>query len=242
VVAELIVPAGQALLPGLSKLQDERSRFLNACERAIAVSATVALGLGTLVSVLAHEIIVFVLGSKWTYAGNFATWMAVAMAFLALAELHRSITAAISKPYWSTYLYLFKALAFSVVCGITGYFSGAEEVAMAFAATAAVTTLLDYSIILRRLGVPYTGLRGFFRPFVSATLAWSLIMALPFGSGFSLFVAALIKTALVAAIYLVTLGSLWAAAGRPFGPESMAIRKCEVALGKMRTQWMRERE
>ena len=220
-VAELVSPASQALMPGLAKIQDDQARMISASESAVSAAVTVAVGIAVLVSALSHEIARFVLGAKWTAAGYFIAPLAIAMAFGAIAEIHRGITAAMSRPQWTSYLMCLRAVLMSLACYLASLSGDVIRIAWAVAATAVLTAWFDYAVIFRMLGRPLAAWRVFWRPSLAGTTALAVVHLIDWPTHWPWFASAPMKVLIVVPCYLVIHYLLWVAVGRPPGTESL---------------------
>lgn len=228
-VSELVAPAASALLPGLSRLQDEPARFARAAERAVGVGAVVAVAAGLGVSATAPEITGLLLGPQWAGAAPFLALTAIGVAGQTLAGLHRSILAALDKQHWSAALWGLRAAVLVAACSAAGLFGGAMAVAAAYAVASVTLTLFDYAVIFGRLGRPRAPLAIFGRPLLAGLAMLGALALLQ--AGLPLAALAVLKVMVGAAAYGLALLGLWWAMGRPDGAETALLHRLPPRIG-----------
>jgi len=233
-VSEMVAPAATALLPGLAKISHDPARFSAAVDRVIGVGFIVAAAVGTLLSGLAPDLIRLLLGEKWLPAAPFLTWLAFGVAAQTLAGLHRSITASCGMTHVSALLWVLRAIAMVMVCGLTAHYGTAEDVAMNFAVASIVLTALDYQLILWRLGRPTALFRLGCGPLLAAGAATFALGRMTFADAWPLLLRLPVEGLATIALYVALLSTAWWLRGRPEGAEQTLLANARQLTTRLR--------
>ncbi|WP_458095332.1 oligosaccharide flippase family protein [Roseomonas sp. WA12] len=223
-VSEMVAPAAAALLPGLARLRDEPARFAEAARQAVGAGAIVAAAAGLGVSATAPEITGLLLGPRWAGAAPFLAWTAIGVAGQTVAGLNRSILAALDRQHQAAFLWGLRAAVLTAACLAAALLGGVLAVAITYAAVSVTLTVLDYAFIFARLGRPSALAGIFLRPVLAGLAMLAGLSWLP-TEGLALPVAAALKVALGATIYVAALLGLWWAMGRPRSAETALLHR-----------------
>lgn len=228
---ELSMPINRALLPGFAKMETIAA-VVSAYERALGMMAMLAVPCAAGLAALAPFFVPTVLGSKWIEATPLIQIMAFNGALLMFHSPTLSVMVARGHPKMALLgNSLYVALLLLLMSGL--YFlhmlDGLQAVAVATVATTLLSTPTYLYLLKRKLRIgPMVFLRAVMRPAVAALLmAATLHLTLPvYDSAMPGTVAAAWLLGGVGAggvLYVGILSCLWLLAGRPKGPESMAL-------------------
>ncbi|HEU4642623.1 MAG TPA: lipopolysaccharide biosynthesis protein [Gemmatimonadaceae bacterium] len=147
------------LFPAMAQIQDERSRVGAAYRRAVAAVAVATLPVSTLVIVLAPELVLVLLGPKWTAATRPLQILAAGTLFRTSYKVSDSLTRALGAVYaraWRQWIYA----GLVIGGGALGQPWGISGVATGVLFALLVNFLLMAHLSTRLLGLSWV---GFFR-------------------------------------------------------------------------------
>jgi O-antigen/teichoic acid export membrane protein len=165
----------QVLFPVLSRVQNEVQRVATAYRRGTTVMALLILPVMGATVVLAPEIILFVLGPKWT--GVIAPFriLALAMIFQNDSKIGDSLARAMGAVYRRAWRQIFYAL-FVVVGAYVGHYWGVSGVAYGVAIAITLNCLLMTQLSLSLTGLTWLDLiRAHMPGFILATMSSALL-------------------------------------------------------------------
>lgn len=241
--SELSAPINRAVLPGLSRVNQDlakwRQVYLDVFATTVALSLPASIGLAMLAGVL----IDVVLGPKWVESAPLMVILAVAGAIeaatsnsgVAYLSLGRSRMVAIISAIKLSVLAI-GALVLSPLYGLIG-------VALAELLASVVTGCFSTPVLMRAVGLRGRDVLGaVWRPIVSTAVMTACLYALagwpfdpPAGDhhGWAWLLQCI---AAGAATYVATTGVLWHLCGQPDGPERHALTHAQALWGRLRRQ------
>ncbi|MEP7062487.1 MAG: lipopolysaccharide biosynthesis protein [Betaproteobacteria bacterium] len=222
--AELSAPLNRVLFPTFSRLQDEPGRLAAAYTNALATVAMVTVPAGIGLAMVAPEAVRVLLGPKWTAAVPL-------LAILALWGTLRSLSS--SGGYVLMSIGLPKLVALTTFMTVLVFASGASlalwwgygplGIAIAKVVAACASLMITVTFVVRHTHVHVrTVLRGVIRPVFAACTMAAVLQWIP-GTPFGALADLILKIAVGAAVYITAVLVLWYWAGRPDGPERLAM-------------------
>lgn len=159
----LTAPLQRVMVPVLARLQDDHARFERAYFRAVRLLAAVVIPIGFGMAVLAEEIVLMLLGSKWTSAAPLLRVLAINTALQPLLSSTGWVYLARGRAdkllHWA--LFACPVIAASFVAGLPW---GAQGIASAYTAVSAFVILpLGIAYACRVFNMP---LWGFWKPLI----------------------------------------------------------------------------
>ncbi len=227
---ELLAPLSRVLFPLFVKLKHDLTQLKKAFLLALGIQALVGIPAGTGMALVSSELVLALLGEKWIAAIPFVQLMgainilnAIGLSggYLLLA-LGRSQATAISS--WLIIL-LFVALAVLAI---------PEGGAMAIAQLRFSVAVFGFFVFIYLVKRELPGLRvsemlaEIWRPCVASALMAVCLIGLPSLSGMPAIAQLLMKVALGALVFAMSLLALWRLAGCPAGAESYLLEKLKL--------------
>jgi lipopolysaccharide exporter len=224
--SELVLPAGRAVFPVYATLLNDPAKLARSYLNVLSIVALLAISTSVGVALVAHDMVMLVLGAKWMRAVALVPWLALAggMFIIIYTAIDVLSVTGNARPYalrcWSFVAMLAPA------AGLAGFYWGSEGVAAARAiVTVLFLPLMFYSVME---AIPVTAgqiAACLWRPFVSA-LAMAAVVELAGGEGIATLPLRLFCTISIGAMsFVATLLCLWVVAGRPPGAEHMLIEQ-----------------
>lgn len=230
---EIVLPIGRALLPTLSKLNDQPERLRAAIEKTITATLIVAAPAALGFAVIAPEFVLLLFGTRWMDAmslvaifsiGAMLSGFRTTAANVFVVTGHLKANAALSWIQATYVLSLFYPVY--LMSDVTG-------IAWLYVSSGFLMSGL-YAFLLSRNGL-VAGRSlwwGIFRPLLSAVVMYFLVVMLtPNLSGLPLMAILASKITVGGIVYTITLLTLWVAMGRPNSSESTLL---ELAMDKTR--------
>ncbi|MCS6920504.1 MAG: oligosaccharide flippase family protein [Elioraea sp.] len=226
-VSELVLPVAEPLLAGLARIFTlGAAHFRAAVMKAIAAAALVSAAVGFGMSATAAEAVAVVLGGRWQGSVPILQVIALGVAALAVAELHRPVMVAFGRIQISTLLWVGRAVV-QIAVSVVGFaLGGAHGVAAAFSLSCTMLLFVDYAVVFRSLGGrAATAFAVLWRPILAGAVMLAALFLLPWPTGWPVLAAAFAKIAVGAATYGAVVMLTWRAAGRPQGGESVLLER-----------------
>ena len=228
---ELIAPINRAVLPGLSKVNDNPQELSANFLRIVGVIALIAVPAGVGISAVAEPLVHAGLGEKWLAAIPVITILGMASAVACLETYVDTACLAVGRPDIVTKLY---AVYVPVLLTLTTIFTqqwGVVGAAYGWLTAALLNLPLFYTVMLRAIKVP---IRAFvfrvWRPAVAC-----MIMFLSVRWGLSAIPTLAISVAGGFAVYVTSVMSLWYLSGRPEGAERELLDKVASRLSFLKS-------
>ena len=235
---ELLAPLNRVLFPAFAAAKEDPRELKRIFLLAQGVQTLVAIPAAAGLALVAHEVVLFLLGEKWMIAVPF-------IQILALVNIVQSLTTSggyalivlgkigISVIGIWIRVAVFGVLAFTVISG-----NDALEIAWLRLFVVAVGVWLSFWLLVRTLpGLRFREIvRSSTRPLLGAAAMAAVLsasmdhLALPLGALIAL------KISLGAGTYTAVVLGLWWMAGRPPGAEAYLLKKCHSAWAAMRVR------
>lgn len=222
---EMAMPVNRAVFPGYSKLQSDRAALRSAFLRVLGVMAVVTIPAGLGMASIAHLFVPAVLGANWMATAPLISLLALAGTVSALQANIESVYLATGHPRLKAALTLVDVACFLPLLLLLVPRYGLTGAAAALIITASVAAPVNYAIALRLLRMsPSKLVPVLWRPLIAALImATILLVIFPHSavrpSSLGSLLAMIAAILLGAAVYALTLGATWLAAGRPDGAE-----------------------
>lgn len=231
---ELVAPINRVVFPVYARLAEQPTELRLEFSRLLQWIATLILPLGVGIAAVAEPAVEVLLGSKWEGAIALMTPLALTGAFLILASNTGALLNALGRPrsvVWVGFIQV-ATLIPAVVLGMRlGQLPGAAW------GLALHSLLLGfpivYAVVLRSTPVRALDLlEAVWRPGAGVVLLFAAVRRLhaflsPARDIHAESVALVIEVAVGAVVYVTAVTALWAAAGRPEGPEASLLRRID---------------
>jgi O-antigen/teichoic acid export membrane protein len=206
-------PVNQVAFTLFSRLQQDSARVAQAFLQAVRFTSLIAFPIFTILAILNEEVVLVVLGPKWTEASTLVQVLALGGLLIGISYFNATVIKAMGKPSWVLFL-----VALNGVANIAGFLLavrwGIAAVAAAFVIRAYAVYPLNF-FLTQRL-IPIT-LRGYLREiapaFISSVAAAAATMAAAeIVSGLSAIWRLVISASIGAAAYTAVLHGAFPAA------------------------------
>lgn len=233
--SELVAPINRALLPGASRLVEQGRDIVDVLITATGIAALVVVPACIGIAAVAGPVVRVMLGEQWLGAIPVVQIMALNALLVALWANQQTSLLAAGLPKLPGVVAVGRLVLFAPLVFALAPSHGASGVAIAALISSAIVLPIGIQISLRRLAVQTRRYAGaVWRPLVASGVMFVAIHALPFQSDFgsSLRIAGELaaEVGLGFAVYVITLGLLFLAAGRPQGAEVLVLDKVKVLL------------
>ena len=224
---ELLAPLNRVLFPLFVAARDDAQELKRIFMLALAVQALLGVPAGTGLALVAHEVVLALLGERWMAAApfiqimggiNIVSALSTSGAYVLLAMGRARITALHS---WGQVL-MFMLLALLLIPA-----GGAMAIAL-IRLGVAVTGLFTFIYLIRREKPSWLLMDVFtfvWRPCAASLLMAVALLGLPAMPGLPVTAMLLLKTTLGALVYAASVLALWQMAGRPAGAERYLVGK-----------------
>lgn len=238
---QLSQPMARALYPGLAKLQGDRARLRAAYYKGQSAMLALVLPIGVGSALVAHELVVVVVGPRWLEAIPVVQWISPVIAVGLLAAPVRSIIMVDGRTR-SLFMRNLLMLCLRVPMLIAGvWFGGIMGVLYARVVASLALTLITLQLGARLLqdGVLAPFAAGW-RSLVAAAAMTATVLALetflpPPSTDFLPALNALAaKAAVGSLVYAAAHAAAWIAAGRPDGLERKIMDFATMAVQRLR--------
>jgi polysaccharide transporter, PST family len=217
--SEISAPLNQALTPGFAKLQHNDRRlgkaFLNVLGTVSAVTIPAGIGL----ALVSKEVVLLVMGPKWTGAIPLLVLLAISGAVRTGSSLSTSLFLGTGRPKMAAaFSWLNAALLLGFALPVVGTY-GAEGVAMAKIAGGVILIVLIFVGVTRVAAVTASDIVScLWRPMLASAIMAVAVASVP-PAGIGLLVDLVLKAGVGAMSYCGALLLLWRFAGCPDGAE-----------------------
>lgn len=235
---ELLAPLNRVLFPAFAAAKKDLLELKRLFLLAQSVQTLVAIPAAAGLALVAHEVVLFLLGEKWMLAVPFIQILALVNIVQSLTTSGGYVLIVLGKIGISVIgiwirVVVFCVLALTVISG-----NDALEVAWLRLFVVVIGVWLSFWLLVRTLpGLQFREIvRSSIRPLLGAA-AMAAVLS-PGTSDFDLPLGALValKISLGAVTYVATVLGLWWMAGRPPGAEAYLLQKCRTALTDARVR------
>lgn len=235
---ELLAPLNRVLFPAFAAAKKDLQELKRLFLLAQSVQTLVAIPAAAGLALVAHEVVLFLLGEKWMLAVPFIQILALVNIVQSLTTSGGYVLIVLGKIGISVIgiwirVVVFCVLALTVISG-----NDALEIAWLRLFVVVIGVWLSFWLLVRTLpGLRFREIvRSSIRPLLGAAAMAAVL--LPGTSDFDLPLGALValKISLGAVTYIATVLGLWWMAGRPSGAEAYLLQKCRVALTDARVR------
>jgi O-antigen/teichoic acid export membrane protein len=234
VVMEVLLPLGQALLPGYAMLLQDRDRLIRAYLKVVSAAALLSVPVGLGLAAVANDFVAIVLGPQWTQTVPLIQIFAVVGCVSGISTTTGPLLMALNRVWlivplaWFPLPFYAAAVWFIVRGGggIMDFAVARSAMVLAVALTSLVLAMAVSGHGLRRLGA------ALWRPAVCGLVMYATVKALhPHGLA-NPFLTLPLDAAVGAATYVSATLCLWWLCGRPEGAESDLLERFGEALGR----------
>lgn len=234
---ELLAPLNRVLFPAFAAAKEDLPQLRRIFLLAQSVQTLVAIPAAAGLALVAHEVVLLLLGEKWLIAVPFIEILALVNIVQALTTSGGYVLIVLGKvrmtaiSIWVNVL-VFGALAFTVVPD-----SGNQALEIAWLRLIIVTVGVSLSFWLLIKAIPGLRMLDFVRSSIRPLLGAAAMAAVLSGrlDQFGLPLGALVafKIGLGAVTYAATVLSLWWLTGHPPGAEAYFLKKCRGAWARV---------
>jgi lipopolysaccharide exporter len=243
-ISEFLAPVVRALLPGFAAKRNAGDELGEAFVQAVSVATLLILPAAIGISAVAGYVIDIMLGPNWAAAIIVVQIIAITSPLLALSQIGG--TAMVACGYvWQNFVITLTASCFAVAaCLLLASRYGLGGAAASCGIIMAAEGLAYLIAAGRRLHAGFGALAArIWRP-SAATAVMSLVLwttgygwATAFGPVHPSMIDCLCAMAIGASTYCAALGLLWAAGGRPAGPEAFVWGLIGRSLQPSKSRW-----
>lgn len=231
---EVLIPAARALFPIYATLLDDPAQLVRSYLEVLSLVATIALATGVGMAVVANDMVMVVLGSKWAATANLIPWLAIGGGVLGVSRgvnMVISVTGNARVNAVRSWGFLVPLVPAIIACGLRW---GSEGVAVAWMAVSIMFTPVMFYSLMRIIPVTAGQIMArLWRP----ALATVSMAAVVFFSGTDRIplvgLRLFCNVGLGAAAFVVVLLALWLLAGRPDGAEQILVVQARASLGRL---------
>jgi lipopolysaccharide exporter len=227
---ELLAPIGRVLFPAFVAARESPAQFARAFLLALAVQAMIVIPAGAGLSLLAPEVVYFMLGEKWVSTIPLIRTLALMNIAFALASSSGYLLLAIGRYkenagiVWMRVL-LFGAAILVFLPGDSVQAVAQLRLAVAFASLGVLMALVLHYIRQLR----YRDLVAqVWRPIIGTSVMAVVLLSVPVLPSFPLAVQLIGKIGLGAVTYGLTIIACWRYFGCPYGGESYVLEKMGI--------------
>ena len=233
--SEIVMPVRRAMFPTLTKLSKRKDELAAAVLSSFSGVSALCLFVSFCLLVTAPEVVSIVLGNKWESAVPLMKWMALFGGFSALVlvlEVPLWVAGRTSVSAAQSWLEL-AVIVPSTLLAVHAY--GAEGAAAARASVSIVMVPVMMFLTARSSSVTFRQLAGaLWRPLVAAMLMAAVVHGLPLDGVGPVLVRLVVKVAVCALLYPLSLIALWVACGRPKSVEATLVILIRSSLARRR--------
>lgn len=238
--SEIVLPTARALYPVYATLLHSLPRLAQAYLDALSLVAIFALSTGVGVAAVSRDMVLVVLGSKWSDAVILVPWLAVSGAVSGMLSGVDGILTVTG----NARLYAMQCLAFAGLLAIAVIIGAllwdVEGIAIARAAILVFFAPVQFYLSMRI--IPITAgqiIERTWRPTFAAFVMWAVVTYFG-GDIFAQMVPRLIcNVGLGAIVFTTTLLALWYIAGRPAGGEHVLLAHTTKAIRSLSARAVR---
>lgn len=223
---ELALPIARALFPSYAKIKHDVVALGESFLQVQALLASLCLAAGFGLAAVADDMVLLVLGARWSMAAPFIQWLAIAGGISVLTGTAiNSLLVAIGHVRRRAALVWFHLAILVPGLLLASALLGVEGIAIARLATAAVFAPLAYWAVCRALGISVGRVAAvLWRPLTAASAMFFAVRALHSDAVASTALRLVSDIATGTAVYIALSVLLWWLAGRPEGAERMIFR------------------
>lgn len=231
---ELLMPLSRVLFPALVQVRDNPAKLHRAYILALAVQALVAIPAAVGLAVVAHDVVLLLLGERWMGAVPFVQVLAPVYGLDAISFAAAYLLLTLGRVRILALCMWFQIAVFGL--GAVTLFGSAPPLALAQwrLAVALLYTLGFLVLVFREVPSlhPREVYGAIWRPLAAAALMAALLPLLAL-EGWPLLTVVVTRCLAGAFLYTTALLALWALAGRPPGAETYLLDKLSIILGRL---------
>ena len=232
-IGELIKPVREAMLPALSKMQDDPERLAIAAGNVFGAALIVAVAVSLGVAVTANELVLVLLGEQWVSAAYYLTLLAVGCGCNAVGEINQSTFVAAGLQKKTALFWGVRAVLYAVGCIAAGLLYGPQAVAITFTLLSVAVLGAETAYLLRSVKTPSNMAWPALRPLAAGALMVVVVTNVSLPTSWPLVGLLLAKVFCGAAVYVLTLAGLWKLVGYKDGPEYALYSNLPERLRKL---------
>ena len=232
-IADLIAPVREAMLPALAKMQHHPERHAAAVANIFGAAVIVGSAIAFGIVVTAPELVLLLLGDQWTAAALYFSMLAIGCACNAIGEVNQSsfVTAGLQKK--TALFWTLRAATYSSGCITAGLLYGPEAVAITFSVLSAANLVAETKHLFNLLKVDTGILVLVYRPLLAGGLMAAAVYMVPVPAHWPLIMILASKIAGGGAVYGLVLAGLWKISGYKNGPEYTLYNNLPQKLQKL---------
>lgn len=238
--SELVTPINRAMLPGYARMNSGEGRLTDGYLDVLGIVAVIALPCGLGIAATATVLVPFALGQQWNVAVPVVETLASAGAIMCLLANTAPAFLALGRPSLVTFLGVIRNLVLLPGLIFGALHSGINGVATAILATTILMAPLNFGLVVKTLGIPWTAIIfAVIRPIFAAGSMYLLlhIYLVPhilIGANIAIILQALFAVSFGAVAYVTVLLTLWALFGGRTSAEAYLIEFVGQALPGIR--------
>ncbi|MEO5374847.1 MAG: lipopolysaccharide biosynthesis protein [Alphaproteobacteria bacterium] len=225
---ELVMPIGRALIPTYAQIAHDRTEMRAAFLSVLGFLALICIPVGVGMAVVAEDFVLVVLGARWVKAVPYFGWLAIAGVMSALIIGMQPYFVVIGRGRSFALLYGAYAVALVPLLFLVAHRLDITWIPVARCLGTLGCLLVLFAEVVRIGSASIAEIAGvLWRPTIAATAMGLAIVALHPRMPDLRLLSLLHDVAVGVVLYVAVLFGTWLAAGRPDGPE-------KVALGQLR--------
>lgn len=235
--SELSAPINRAVLPGLSRLTEDRPAFWRVFTDVIGMTIALTLPASIGLAMVAGLLVQVVLGPQWTAAAPILAVLAVSGAIEVIMANNGTVYLAMGKPRLPAMLCGVKLAVLIGTAAVLVPDSGLMGMAVSELIASVFAVILSVVVMMKVVEIPLVGVvRAVWRPFVASALMGACLWAL---HGFAGEQTSNSPLTLLGAIgvgavgYVASLFILWWLSGRPAGAEATVVARARLLLAHL---------
>jgi O-antigen/teichoic acid export membrane protein len=234
---ELLAPLGRVLFPAFSLMRDEPERLRDAFRMAFGVQCVVAMPAAVGMAVLAEEVVLVLLGEKWTEAIPFVRILALAGLAVALSHAGSYVLMALGRVrllaanHWALFVAF---VAFAVLVLPT---QPPEGIALTRVGLGVLASGVILAAVVRLNVADITDLaRAAWRPAAASAAMAAVVAGIRAAQSWPPSLALAIEVLIGGATFAATLLGLWWLSGRPPSAEALVLEEMATAIHRARSR------
>ena len=232
--SELLAPLNRVLFPAFVRVKHDLDELKRIFLLAQGVQVLVALPAGVGLSLVAHEAVVLLLGTKWLMAVPFVQIISLVGLAGALMSSASYVLVTIGKVKLVAIYSWLQVGLFAGLAYLAYPHAGALQIAEIRLGVASFAIFSFFWLLLRVFpSLRLTDLvRQVYRPILAtALMAWCIQFSVVYWSQPSMLELLILKVSTGAAVYTLAILALWLATGKPQGAEHFLLDKVRILRG-----------
>lgn len=232
-IGDLIGPVREAMLPALSKMQNEPKRLAVAVSNIFGATLIVATALSFGIAMTASELVLLLLGDQWGGAAHFLSLLAIGCACNSIGEVNQSGFVAAGMQHKSALFWTLRAGIYGTGCVIAGLLYGPEAIALTFSLLSIIVLIFETRFLFNKLGVKTSMISLAFRPLLAGSLMAAALYFIPLSNDWPLSAILFTKIASGGLVYGCVMLILWKLVQFKEGPEHTLYSNLPEKLRKL---------